>query len=134
MINDQITLAFTQCQNALEALTLIVNKQSGDDRAYIDATIQRFEFTIELFWKLLKKILQNKGVSVVYPKDVIQKAYAGGLIGHEELWIAMIYDKNMSSHTYNQDIADEIYLRIKTYVPVLVKQLDELKTVLLLKE
>jgi nucleotidyltransferase substrate binding protein (TIGR01987 family) len=127
MTHNQIVFAFDQCQKALQALTLIVNKPTTDDRAYIDATIQRFEFTIELFWKLLKKILQNKGVDVIYPKDVIQKAYAGQLINNEELWLAMIYDRNMSSHTYNQDLADEIYARIKTYVPELIKQLNALK-------
>jgi nucleotidyltransferase substrate binding protein (TIGR01987 family) len=130
MTHNQIVFSFERCQKALQALALIVNKPATDDRAYIDATIQRFEFTIELFWKLLKKILQNKGVDVVYPKDVIQKAYAGKLINNEELWISMIYDRNMSSHTYNQDLADAIYARIKTYVPELIKQLNALKTYL----
>jgi nucleotidyltransferase substrate binding protein (TIGR01987 family) len=98
MTQKQITLAFEQCQKALQALALIVDKPVSDDRAYIDATIQRFEFTIELFWKLLKKILQNKGVDVSYPKDVIQKAYAGGLINDEHLWISMIYDRNIYAY------------------------------------
>lgn len=127
MPDNKIVFAFDQCQKALQALVLIVNKPITDDRAYIDATIQRFEFTIELFWKLLKKILQNKGVDVIYPKDVIQKAYAGQLIDNEELWLSMIYDRNMSSHTYNQDLADAIYARIKTYAPELIKQLNALK-------
>jgi hypothetical protein len=48
MTHNQIAFAFDQCQKALQALTLIVNKPTMDDRAYIDATIQRFEFTIEL--------------------------------------------------------------------------------------
>lgn len=39
----------------------------------------------------------------------------------------MIYDRNMSSHTYNQDLADAIYARIKTYAPELIKQLNALK-------
>lgn len=127
MAHEQLKHAFTQCQKALNGLALIVNKPVTDDRAYIDATIQRFEFTIELFWKLLKKILQNKGVVVTYPRDVIEKAYAGELIHDEQLWLTMIYDRNMTSHTYDQDLADEIYQRIKTYVPQLINQLASLE-------
>lgn len=70
--------------------------------------------------------MQQKGVEVVYPKDVIKKAYAGKLIDNEER-LAMLYDRNISSHTYNQDLADEIYARIKTYVPLLITQMQNLK-------
>lgn len=125
--HEQTVLAFQKCQKALHALIVIVDKPVDDDRAYVDATIQRFKFTIELFWKLLKKIVQNKGVEVTYPKDVIQKSYVGGLITDEQLWITMMYDRNMTSHTYNQDLADEIYARIKIYAPQLVDQLTALQ-------
>jgi hypothetical protein len=43
----------------------------------------------------------------------------------------MICDKNMVSHAYNEELADEIYKRIKTYVPQLIKQLDALEKSLL---
>jgi len=37
-----------------------------------DATIQRFEFTFELAWKLMKTILEEEGIKVVSPKNVIR--------------------------------------------------------------
>lgn len=49
MPDNKIVFAFEQYQKALYALPLIVNQRTTDDRAYIYATIQKFEFTIELF-------------------------------------------------------------------------------------
>ncbi len=92
-----------------------------DDRANIDATIQRFEFTFELGWKFLKDYFEEKGLILNYPKEIIQEAFAVGLINDEYLWLQMLSDRNMTSHTYNEKLADEIYERIKKYVPELKK-------------
>ena len=70
MIEYKIKLAFAKLEKALNALEIIASKPMQEDRSNIDATIQRFEFTVELFWKLLKYILESKGVEVQYPKDV----------------------------------------------------------------
>ena len=91
------------------------------DRVNIDTTIQRFEFTIELFWKLLKAIIESKGASVQYPKDVLREAFQGGLIDDEQSWISMLHDKNITSHTYDEELADKVFQNIKTYVPILRK-------------
>ena len=98
-----------------------------EDRSNIDATIQRFEFTIELFWKLLKKILLSKGVSTQYPRDVLQEAYAGNLIDDEQVWLNMMNDRNQTSHSYDEELANQIYERIKTYTPIFSKTLLKLK-------
>ncbi|WPY01397.1 Nucleotidyltransferase substrate binding like protein [Candidatus Trichorickettsia mobilis] len=120
MSEPKIKLAFVKLQKALYALEIIAKKPLDEDRRNIDATIQRFEFTIELFWKLLKSILESKGVEVQYPKDVLREAYKGYLIDHEEQWLQMLKDRNLTSHTYDYDenLADIIYQRILTYVPV----------------
>ncbi len=114
----KIELGFLNVSKALNALELIAFKPPQADRANIDATIQRFEFTIELFWKLLKAILKEKGVDVHYPKDVLKEAYRGHLIDHEDVWVSMLHDRNLTSHTYDEKLADEIYERIRGYIPV----------------
>ena len=126
-MNDQIKATFSTTEKALIALKQMVDKPMQEDRSNVDAAIQRFEFTIELFWKLLKKILVSKGVEVVYPKDVLQQAYKGSLIDNEQLWIAMLRDRNLTSHTYNEELADEIYAHIKQYYPVIKQAFDNLK-------
>ncbi len=105
----------------------MLEKPVTEDRSTIDAAIQRFEFTIELFWKLLKKILASKGVDVVYPKDVMRQAYAGHLIDSEQVWISMLRDRNITLHAYNEELADEIFNNIKHYYPVLYTTLQSLK-------
>jgi len=111
----------------LSALKVMVDKPMQEDRSNVDATIQRFEFTIELFWKSLKYLLVEKGVDVRYPKEILQAAYAGGLIDQESAWILMLHDRNLTSHTYNEDLADEIYQRIiRQHYPLLEATISRL--------
>ncbi|MCX3066770.1 nucleotidyltransferase substrate binding protein [Cetobacterium somerae] len=78
-----------------------------------DGVIQRFEFTLELSWKILKTYLVNEGIDCVNtPKSVVREAYKAGIIKNGELWIEMIDDRNLTSHIYSQSMADDIYLRI----------------------
>lgn len=79
MTKQQIQDALAKLEKALAALGTMVSEPIDPKRANIDATIQRFEFTIELFWKYLKRLLAERGVIVQYPKDVLREAYAGHL-------------------------------------------------------
>ena len=124
--NYKVELGFLKLGKALSSLEQIVVKPNQDDRSNIDASIQRFEFTIELFWKLLKNILESKGVEVQYPKNVLQEAFKGHLINHEQSWLKMLEDRNMTSHTYDEDLADQIFMRIKLYTPVLRETYNKL--------
>lgn len=130
MIDSRIEQSLQQTKKALQALGVMVRKPMDEDRGNIDASIQRFEFTIELFWKLLKRILETKGVEVRYPKDVLKEAYAGGLIDDEKMWLKMLRDRNLTSHTYDESLADEIYAHIKQYYPVLKDALQKIENIL----
>ena len=127
MSSDQIQLAFSLFEKVFGSLETMIVKPVDPDRGNIDASIQRFEFTIELFWKLLKRILESRGLEVPYPKNVLQAAYAGGLIDNEEIWLQMLIDRNQTSHTYNEVLANEIFERIKVYTPAFRKALMGLK-------
>ena len=126
MKSVKIELTFSKVQKALVALENVAQKPMQDDEIIVDATIQRFEFTIELFWKLLKVILESKGVEVQYPKDVLREAFKGYLIDDEEHWISMLKDRNLTSHTYDEKLAHEVYERILSYVPLFKKTLNHL--------
>lgn len=71
--------------------------------------IQAFEFTHELAWKTLKDFLESKGATEIYGSKVAtRQAFATGLIEDGEVWMAMIESRNQASHTYNEDLANQI--------------------------
>jgi len=79
----------------------------------IDGTVQRFEFTFELAWKLANAILNYNGVEVETPRMVIKEAFRAGLITDGDGWIDMLKDRNKTAHIYNEKQALQIYGKIK---------------------
>lgn len=77
-----------------------------------DAAIQRFEFTFELAWKVLKTYLEREGLEARSPRAAIRGAFRIGLLPEDEGWLAMLELRNLSSHTYNEDIAEKIYAEL----------------------
>lgn len=77
--------------------------------------IQGFEFTHELAWNVLKDYLEENGVSgIIGSKGTTREAFKNGLIHDGESWMEMIKSRNLSSHTYNQDTAEEVVTNILT--------------------
>ncbi len=71
--------------------------------------IQGFEYTHELAWKTLKDFLEHRGTEALYgSKDVTRQAFRLGLIEDGDIWMDMIRDRNLTSHTYNEETAQEI--------------------------
>lgn len=93
--------------------------------------IQAFEYTHELAWKTLKDFLEDKGVYNLYgSRDSTREAFKRGLIDDGEVWIDMIKSRNLSSHTYNQEIADAIAGRIvERYVTAFQQLLNRLNII-----
>jgi nucleotidyltransferase substrate binding protein (TIGR01987 family) len=83
----------------------------------IDGSIQRFEFCFELGWKLIKKLLMDvEGIEALSPKRALQFAYQVGWIDDEVLWLKMLNDRNLTSHTYREDYALEIYSHLASHL------------------
>lgn len=83
----------------------------------VDGTIQRFEFTIELYWKTLKRILASEGIETRTPKETLKEAYQIGWLNDETAWLQMLKDRNETSHTYDEEAALRILQNIKEYFP-----------------
>ena len=85
--------------------------------------IQAFEFTHELSWLLLKDFLSDQGVSGISgSRDAVREAVVRELLspGSEATWMAMIRSRNLTSHTYNPALAQEITdLIVERYAPAL---------------
>ncbi|EAX48919.1 nucleotidyltransferase substrate binding protein, HI0074 family [Thermosinus carboxydivorans Nor1] len=79
-----------------------------------DGVIQRFEFTYELAWKLIKAYLEYEGIAdVKSPRAAFKEAFTAGLIDNGEIWLEMIDDRNLTAHTYNEENAKQIYAKVK---------------------
>ncbi len=77
--------------------------------------IQGFEFTHELAWNVLKDFLTNQGISgLIGSKDATREAFKNGLIQDGDAWMKMIESRNLTSHTYNLAIAEEVVADILT--------------------
>ena len=74
-----------------------------------DSVIQRFEFTHELSWKMLKLKLEAEGLPVRTPRETVQEALQAGLIEDGNLWTDMQKKRNLTSHTYHEKLADDVY-------------------------
>ena len=94
-----------------------------------DGVIQRFEFTYELCWKLMKYFLELEGIDEAKsPRSTLKEAFQYGLIDDGELWIDMLKDRNLTSHVYDESAALEIYEKIITkYFKLLSDMMDILK-------
>jgi len=87
--------------------------------------IQAFEFTFEQSWIAIKKLAENMGQQVPSPKQAFSFAMRQGWIKTEDEvhWLKMISDRNLTSHTYKKQIANEVLGRI---LGQYIKMLEEL--------
>ena len=102
---------FDNFQRALQTLTEAVTLANLRPLSRLEqqGLIQGFEFTHELAWNVLKDFLENKGfVGLIGSKDATRTAFKNDLISDGEVWMDMIKARNLSSHTYNTEIAEAI--------------------------
>jgi len=112
MTEERIKLKLSSYKKAVERLERLIQEPEVNDYR-LDALIQRFEFSYELAWKLIKTWLEFKGIEAGTPRDCFREAFAAGLIKDGEPWLQMLIDRNLSSHTYNEADARRIGERIE---------------------
>lgn len=77
-----------------------------------DSVIQRFEFTVELSWKSLKRYLEQYGLEKVDDlnnRDLFRIGFEQGLLRDAAPWMEYLKCRNLSSHTYNVSTAERVY-------------------------
>ena len=70
--------------------------------------IQAFEFSFELAWKTLKRFLHVKGIEVRSPRDCFREAAAVALISNPKQWFLFLEKRNLTVHTYEPKIVEDI--------------------------
>lgn len=95
-----------------------------------DAAIQRFEYTVEAVWKAAQRYLQRvEGLSEGSPKGAIRRLREVGIL-EENLAAAalgMIDDRNLTVHTYNEALADQIYIRLPGHARLMKSWLSQME-------
>lgn len=101
--------------NALSRLQEALEKDISDD-IIIDGIIQRFEFTFEQSWKVMKLYLEDQGVldEALAPRSTIRVAFKHKIISNGDVWIEMMLDRNRTSHMCDETTAKNIVERVKT--------------------
>ncbi|MBD3749097.1 MAG: nucleotidyltransferase substrate binding protein [Sphingobacteriales bacterium] len=90
-----------------------IDEDSFLDNIIKEGLIQRFEYTHELAWNVMKDFLENAGNNNIFgSKDATREAFARGLIINGEVWMDMIKSRNKTSHTYNEETAHDIFMKI----------------------
>ncbi len=92
-----------------------------------DASIQRFEFTIELAWKAVARFARREGIECVSPRQAFRAAFKLGWIEDDDVWLAMVEDRNFTRHTYNEALAEQLYARLPRYQEALSQLLERLR-------
>jgi len=119
-------LILTPYKKALHSLSKGL-KQPKDEFTR-DAVIQRFEYTYELSWKMLKRYLaEETGIREFNVKNLYREAGRQNLIDNVEKWFEYHAARNLTSHTYNEITAEETYETAKRFLPDAEKLLSNLE-------
>lgn len=89
--------------------------------------IQFFEMTFELAWKVLKDYLESEGYIVKSPRETVKQAFQIGLIDDGHIWIDALSNRNLTTHTYDEELAQKMTSEIlNSYIPELDKMYKKL--------
>ena len=88
--------------------------------AEMGGLIQFYEMTFELAWKMLKDYLSEQGFNINSPREAIKQAFQSEIIDNGQEWIDALEDRNLTTHTYDEEIAEKVVRSIKeSYYPLL---------------
>jgi nucleotidyltransferase substrate binding protein (TIGR01987 family) len=108
---------------------LLEDDHEGEGLDYVldeiirEGLIQRFEYTHELAWNVMKDYAVFQGnTSVGGSRDASREAFQLKIISNGQVWMDMIGSRNKTSHTYNEEVANEIFVKImKEYYPAFLE-------------
>ena len=115
--------AFTQLKKFIDKGELSELEMQG--------LVKAFEYTYELAWTTMKDFLEYRGQVDIYgSRDAIRKAYQLGLVDDGALWMDMLQSRNKTSHTYNEETAQEICSAvIKEYYPAFLQFVEKMDSI-----
>ena len=107
---------FENYSNCLNVLKNADFEKINEEDIYRTGIIGQFNMTFELAWKALQVVLRLHGVEAAEtgsPRDILQLAYKFHFINDPTVWLMMLKKRNIISHVYSEDEADELILLIR---------------------
>ncbi len=95
-----------------------------------DAAIKRYELCYELAWKSVQEKLRTEGLEICpSPKQCFKQAFSQGWIAPEQepIFAEMVKNRNLTTHIYNETLADEIYQKLASYLLLFESLLSKLE-------
>lgn len=123
------TATFEKALQTLEAGLL--DPELNNNVLLRDGIIQRFEYTFELAWKMIQRVLRFLGHSeqekLMSKKDIFRLAAQKGLLDSPEDWFIFLEARNETVHMYNPDVADHVFNVARTFPTQARELLTKLK-------
>ncbi len=126
---ERLNERLEQTEKALNVFNEILNEPYS--KIIRDAAIQRFEFTLETIWKLTQRyLLLQHGIDAGSPKAVIRGSFQSGLLNEiqTENLLSAVDDRNLTVHTYNEQLAEKIYQNLFKYQPIFKLLFQKIQT------
>ncbi|RKZ39021.1 MAG: nucleotidyltransferase [Gammaproteobacteria bacterium] len=127
-------LDLTSLEKALKSLERAIKRSQGvpDDEEVRDSVIQRFEYTYELSWKMLKRQLEidsqtPASIDAMGFKEMIREAAERSLINNPEAWFEYRRQRNITSHAYDENKAAIVYKTALIFIQDVKALLQNLK-------
>jgi nucleotidyltransferase substrate binding protein (TIGR01987 family) len=89
--------------------------------------IQAFEFSYELAWKTMKKVLFKNGLATSSPRDTFRVAAMNNLIDNPETWFEFLKKRNLTVHTYDEEVVNQIIKVFPTFEKELAEFIERVK-------
>ena len=93
-----------------------------------DSAIKRFELCFDLAWKSIKNYSKIHGIECYSPRECFKVAFQLKLIEHDEGWLLMIDDRNLTAHLYKESEAEKIYEKLPKYLEMFKNLFAKLKS------
>jgi nucleotidyltransferase substrate binding protein (TIGR01987 family) len=114
--------ALIQLGKAVNIVSAVSNSSSDQNDLLAEGLIQRYEYTHELAWKVMKDYEEYQGLTdIMGSRDAIRVALRAGILD-DDRWMDTISDRNLTSHNYDDETAKHIVNNIiNVYYPLFVK-------------
>jgi nucleotidyltransferase substrate binding protein (TIGR01987 family) len=113
---------FQNYQKALGQLNSALAIYDASAEALIkEGILQRFEFTHELAWKVMKDYLEYEGhQGITGSRSACRLAFSVGLVSNGQVWMDMIESRNRTVHTYDEKVLEQEFSKVmNAYAPAL---------------
>ena len=125
--------SFVKAQASLTEVLAVETKSELEATIRRDASIQRFEYTYELAYKMLKRYLEVTSPSPEFIdelgfRDILRMGGEVGLIDDVSAWFDFREKRNITSHAYDEVKAKQIFAAIPAFAAASGKLLSGLQS------